>query len=79
MTTKSFPVYCPICHETTNVTVSIAGYRAWLNGALIQKAMPELTAAERERLISGICPKCWDTIVKGDTKEYFGSFISPPP
>lgn len=33
---------------------------AWQNGALIQNAMPELTADEREFLLTGMTPEEWD-------------------
>lgn len=56
--------YCPFCGEVHYVTVSIQGLRDWENGALIQDALPELTADEREALISGMCPDCM--------KKYFG-------
>jgi len=34
----------------------------WRNGALIQRAMPNLTADERELLISGYCGTCFDKL-----------------
>lgn len=33
---------------------------AWQNGAHIQNAMPELTADEREFLLTGMTPEEWD-------------------
>ena len=51
-------IECPFCKELHTVNVTRKGYIAWYNGELIQKAMPELSATEREALISGICPKC---------------------
>jgi len=51
---------CPMCGETHLITVPIEGYARWQNGACIQDAMPELSADDREMLISGICPRCWD-------------------
>jgi uncharacterized protein YbaR (Trm112 family) len=49
---------CPICRKVHFVTVDEEEYMAWENGELIQKAMPSLSATEREQLISHICPKC---------------------
>jgi hypothetical protein len=34
----------------------------WLNGELIQVAMPNLTADQREFMISGATPEEWDEI-----------------
>ncbi len=33
---------------------------AWQNGQFIQNAMPELTADEREFLLTGMTPEEWD-------------------
>jgi len=53
-------VNCPICGDETTVACDSEGYEAWLNGALIQNALPTLTSSERERLITGICTPCWN-------------------
>lgn len=49
---------CPFCGAEHCVEVNFAGFEAWQNGELIQRAMPDLSATEREQLISQICPKC---------------------
>lgn len=59
---------CPFCGKTHDVEVPFDGYLAWQSGELIQNAMPKLSATEREQLISGICPKCQDSIF-GDFDE----------
>ena len=33
---------------------------AWINGALIQHAMPRLSANQREFIMTGITPEEWD-------------------
>lgn len=55
-------ITCPVCWETTDLRIDNEdGYYAWCQGGmLIQDALPELTASEREQLISGICDTCWD-------------------
>lgn len=53
---------CPFCRKTHSVEVDYRSYISWQNGQLIQHAMPELTPTEREQLISGICPKCQQSI-----------------
>ena len=50
---------CPWCGEEHEVEVPFEGYLAWKHGELIQVAMPQLSADEREMLISGVCPECW--------------------
>lgn len=51
---------CIACHEAKHVTVSRAGYDKWQAGVLIQRALPELSAGDRELFISGICGPCFD-------------------
>jgi len=53
---------CPVCNQRSQLTVNEEAYFAWRNGALIQNVMPELSADNREILISGTHPKCWDKL-----------------
>jgi hypothetical protein len=39
---------------------------AWLNGALIQNAVPNLNADEREFIMTGITPNEWDAMFGED-------------
>jgi len=38
---------------------------AWEEGALIQDAMPDATEDQREFLISGCTPECWESLSTG--------------
>ena len=52
---------CPFCGETHTVIVGEIDYILWeTDFALVQDAFPYLTPDEREMLISGICPTCWE-------------------
>ena len=51
---------CPFCGRDHEVEVPFEGYLAWQNGEAIQRALPTLSADEREMLMTGICPECWD-------------------
>lgn len=51
---------CPLCGTRKTFTLPEKEYRRWRDGALIQNVFPQLTIDEREQLISGICPKCWE-------------------
>lgn len=52
---------CPCCAGMTTQTLPLEGYTEWLQGGvLIQNALPQLDEDQREHLMSGICPKCWD-------------------
>ena len=39
-----------------------SGLRAWQKGGLIQNAIPDLNAGDREFLISGISPEGWNQL-----------------
>ena len=45
---------------------SLKGYHAWRRGLLIQNALPEISANDREFLISGISPVTFDSIFDDD-------------
>lgn len=60
MTTLLITKPCPYCERIQKVAVPESGFKAWKSGTRIQDALPGLTADEREILLSGICPECWD-------------------
>lgn len=62
---------CPFCGHANEVEVNEMDYLDWSDGELAQVAFPYLSADEREMLISGICPTCWDGM--------FGSNEEPDP
>jgi len=62
---------CPFCGRGNEVEVNESDYWDWQDGELVQNAFPYLSADEREMLISGICPTCWD--------KMFGSDEEPDP
>lgn len=57
---------CPFCGRANEVEVNEMDYLDWSDGELAQVAFPYLSADEREMLISGICPDCWDGMFGGD-------------
>lgn len=57
-------IKCPFCGKEYQVEVPEKGYERWLDGALIQNAMPEVSPKVREALISGICENCWGRCVR---------------
>lgn len=66
MTTTQIEVECPSCGKTREITVPISGYQLWKSGTLIQQAMPDLSADDREGLLTGYCSSCWDSTFKDD-------------
>lgn len=65
-TAVSVSCTCPFCRKETVVFVPARGYRLWLEGELIQDALPDVPTKERETLISGLCSECQD--------EFYSSF-----
>lgn len=68
-TTMIVAVPCPFCHDVAELEVPTEGFMAWQSGELIQNALPELSADDREQLISGTCPKCWDELFPESEEE----------
>ena len=60
---------CPHCHKLQTIEVNEIQYSDWMAGKNIQKAFPDLTADQREILMSGICPECWDEIFQDEDEE----------
>ncbi len=60
--TKTFQIKCIGCKQTKEIVVPLAEYRAWQSGKLIQEAMPNVSANDRELIISRTCPECWAKI-----------------
>ena len=51
---------CPYCGKRAEATVPVDGYNAWMRGTLIQDALPDTSPDDREILVSGMHPECWD-------------------
>jgi hypothetical protein len=47
-----------------DIDVSVEELNLWLNGMLIQDAMPHLSWMDREFIISGTTPEMWDAMLK---------------
>lgn len=59
-----FRVSDPNCGKEFLIPVPEQEYQNWKDEMLIQDAMPSLTQDDRELLISGTCPQCWDAMVE---------------
>lgn len=53
---------CPICGEINMITVDEDGLNSWEHGTHAQDAFPYLNDDEREMMITGICPSCWEKV-----------------
>lgn len=57
---------CPFTKQYNEREIDVTPEQiyAWQNGALIQEAMPNLSADDREFIMTGITPEVWDAIFK---------------
>lgn len=55
-------VTCPFCGKMSVVSVAFDDYANYLDGGLAQDCFPNLTAQERELIISGMCLECQEEI-----------------
>jgi hypothetical protein len=69
MENATIVVPCPFCAKSSEVSVPLSGYKAWQSGEFIQNAMPDVSADDRELLISGTCSECWDSMFLSDEEE----------
>lgn len=62
--TISVKVKCPLCKKEYTVdNIPRSGFFEWKEGGKhIQDALPELSADDREALITGVCKTCWDNM-----------------
>jgi hypothetical protein len=60
---------CQVCHQIGYIDAPEEGVERWKKGELIQSALPMLTANEREQLVSGLHPRCWDALMGPDEDE----------
>lgn len=69
--TREVAVRCRLCGVRAPITVPVVGFNQWIQGTLIQRAMPQVSPEDREFLISRTCPDCWNAMMPqeedGDT------------
>ena len=58
---------CPFCGKDSKAdNVPVDNYIKWLDGELIQYALPDLTPAERKIIMTGIHDECWEKTFRED-------------
>lgn len=62
-------VTCCKCGTTKTYMLPLHNTIAWRSGMLIQDAFPDLPAEDREFLISGLCPECWNELFSSSNEE----------
>ena len=51
---------CPLCKKEYQKMFPADGFLRYMAGKKVQDCFPEMSADDREFLITGICPECWD-------------------
>jgi len=69
MATEKLAIECIKCGDVHILLVNEEDLATWKAGALIQNAMPYLSADEREILISGICGRCFGAMFGDDYED----------
>jgi hypothetical protein len=70
----SYFVECSMCSETYELKMNYYDYVKWCKRlTTVQTIFPYIPAAERELLITGICPSCWNSMFVGEDSELTGS------
>lgn len=62
---------CMLCGKTSVVEVDPDRYARWLGGTFIQDVWPEWTPEQRELLITGTHPECWDANFDDEDKPEY--------
>lgn len=57
---------CPFCKKEYQKMFPADGYRRYMAGETVRDCFPEMSADDREFLITGICPTCWDLSFGGE-------------
>ncbi len=61
---------CPLCRDVSLVTVPRDGYERWSRGMSIQDALPGISSDDREILMTGLHPQCWDEVTDFASKNH---------
>jgi len=67
-------IWCGTPRPTTLPAEQLFQYR---QGAHVQDAFPEMSADDREFIISGVCPTCFDTLREDEPEDELTSSGSP--
>jgi hypothetical protein len=60
---------CRFCKQEARVTVPAQGLWDWEHGAFAQNAFPNMSADQREMVMTGTHPECWDRFMSDPEDE----------
>jgi hypothetical protein len=61
-------VKCINCKKSYPIELDVNQYVKWQEGMLIQDVFPQMSADDRELLISRTCGSCWEIVIPKDDK-----------
>lgn len=67
---KFISLPCPECGRRSEVELDDVAYLVWMNGRHVQDAFPEMSLEQRELLITGTHPECWEKIFPPEEEEF---------
>jgi len=53
---------CPVCGLRSEMTIPAGSLARWRAGEYVQDVFPDMHADDRELLVSGTHPACWDSL-----------------
>lgn len=69
--TCTITMTCNMCQQPATVeNVSVDALQRWRAGEHIQNAFPDMSAGDREILISGTHDECWNKLFPPDDEEF---------
>lgn len=60
---------CVVCHSYSEIKLDNEKFARWQGGELIQRVWPEKTPDERELIMTGTHPECWEQMFGSDDEE----------
>ena len=60
---------CPICGDVKTLKLKKESVKRYLSGEFVQVAFKDVNQDDRERIKTGVCPKCWDEVINADEEE----------
>lgn len=69
MTYVTVVTTCLGCNEQRTFYLPAAQHDLWTSGAHLQDVFPDWEPEDREQLISGTCPSCWEEMWAEEEEE----------
>ena len=60
---------CIRCGESSTMMLDVEKIKRWVDGEYVQDVWPEMSIDNRELLITGTHPACWDEMFSDDDEE----------